>query len=73
MKTYHLIIEPKNQDQWAAIKAFLAALNVKHKVDAVPAEMTETEYYKMIEDRVQQVEDGKTVEYTPALKKDLFE
>lgn len=73
MKTYHLIIEPKNKDQWSAIKAFLAALNVKHVVESVPSEMTEAAYYKMLEDRVHEVNKGKTVAYTSEVKKDLFE
>ncbi|MDR1747333.1 MAG: hypothetical protein LBR49_08725 [Tannerella sp.] len=34
--------------------------------------MSKSEYFSMLDERIKNVEDGKTVEYTPELEKEFF-
>ncbi|MDR1974758.1 MAG: hypothetical protein LBQ31_08840 [Bacteroidales bacterium] len=56
------------------LKNLLSTMNIKFTVDLSKDDtrMSKSEYFAMLEQSIQQEKDGKVVEYTPQLEKQLF-
>ncbi len=69
----NIIIIPKNEKQFSAIKTFLEEMKIRFKTEKEDDTlMTEEEFYAKIDNAKQQIKEGNFVEYTPELKKELF-
>ena len=55
-----------------ALKAFLSALNIPFKKDVDETEMTQENFFAMIDDRIKSADAGNTTLLTPDKQKELL-
>jgi len=71
-----LLVYPNTQKQVSVLEALLTELNIRFSMYAEKRTddtlMSKSDYFSMLDERIKNVELGKTVEYTPELESELF-
>ena len=70
-----ITIYPKNKKQTSLLKSLLEAMNINFDTKEAEKDdtlMSKEEFYAKIDEARKEIEEGKGIEYTPELKKELF-